>query len=358
MTTKRAPEAATVGLGSGLRAWLASGSAQSPSGAFYAWISEGTREPSFEYPEITGYALTHLAAQEDPVEEEVDAGRSAVRWLLSRLAGGDRSAHFQYDQGAVYNFDLAMIATGLMSFGTRFSLGDATELGLALAGDLAAEVHQKGRLDSVPASSPRRSSRSAWSTRGDAHLLKAVQSLLWSDHLQVAGSLEAAHRLVRYCTKSQEDDGRFVTHPDDHETMLHPHLYAMEGLWMYASATGDAEARERARQGTEWVFQQRLESGGFPRFVPTEGGPVGPEQMDATAQALRTAALTDFTMERMKPTLDRLGDVVVAGSDGSVLPYQPLAEQRDLNVWATLFAAQAVDLVESPTAPLLWRYLV
>ena len=363
-----------LSLADGLRRWLSSARPQAPSGAYYAWIDAVTGRPSFAYPEITGYALTHLVGRADPTPAELDRAGAAARWLVERFARGDRSAHQGYDGGTVYSFDLAMIATGLMSAGTVLDAGPVRDLGLHLAADLQAEIERSGRLDSIaPGTAP--SSRSAWSTRGRAHLLKAVQSLLWADRLGRPGALDAARTLVRSGSAAQKPDGRFVTHPDDVETMLHPHLYAVEGLWMFAAATGDAEALERAELGTRWALQQQLESGGLPRYVTTRDGGVGPEQLDATAQALRAGTLLNICPARCSSVADRLRELAQGGlaqgdlaqgdlgqgdpaqigdGGGLVLPYQP--GSTHLNVWVTLFAAQASAVVDGHV--LGWQNLV
>ena len=43
-----------------IRRWLVR-RARSTSGAVYAWVDAATGAPAFEYPEITGYALTFCA---------------------------------------------------------------------------------------------------------------------------------------------------------------------------------------------------------------------------------------------------------------------------------------------------------
>ena len=57
-------------LSAGLRRWLASGAIQPESGAFCAWREEESGTLAFEYPEITGYALTWLACRPDPTDAE------------------------------------------------------------------------------------------------------------------------------------------------------------------------------------------------------------------------------------------------------------------------------------------------
>lgn len=336
----------------GLRGWLAGGEPQSPSGAFYAWVDEGG-EPAFEYPEITGYALTHLAGVADPTEAEVAAGHRAGSWLVSRLGGGDRSARAAWDDAAVYTFDLAMISTGAQAFGSRHADGALVDFGLGLARAVQEEVEATGHLESLPDGAT--SARSAWSTRGHAHLLKAVQCLLWAHSLGVDGAGEAAATLARATYPDQRDDGRFVTHPEQSQTLLHPHLYAVEGLWMLGAATGDAEATDRARSAAQWVWSQQRASGAFPRSATPEGEQ-GVDQGDLTAQALRAAVLLDVAPDRQELTAQWLADVAVPAAGGLALPYQPGSGALHRNTWCTLFAAQALGL--RGAADLDWRYLV
>ena len=91
-----------------LRVWLVH-EAQAPSGAFYSWVDTSSGVPGYEYPEITGYALTHIASLDDPSGAEVDAGMLAGRWLVDRIRSSDLAARSDTDGGAAYVFDLAMI---------------------------------------------------------------------------------------------------------------------------------------------------------------------------------------------------------------------------------------------------------
>ncbi len=279
----------------GLRAWLVSSPA-SPSGAFHAWLDASSGEPSFEYPEITGYALTHFAGLSDPSDEEVRAGLRAGNWLARRLETGDLSAREGWEEGAVYSFDLAMIATGLLAFGHRFQVGRLVDNGLRLAELVRDLIDADGRLAPVDTRLPQAAWRRSWSTLGHAHLLKVVQCLLWADRLEAAGCREAASRLISTSPSVEREDGRFETDPDDDDTMLHAHCYALSGLWIYGRATGDRGAIDRARRAVEWVWRQQLGNGGFPRTVPTarsggDGRGIAVEQTDVTAQAI-CAALT------------------------------------------------------------------
>jgi hypothetical protein len=104
----------------GLARWISSGACQSSSGAFAAWVEMASGEKAYDYAEITGYALTHLAARAELADDEIAVGRRAADWLVGRVQQRRLAARDGWDSGAVYLFDLGMISTGLQTFGRRF----------------------------------------------------------------------------------------------------------------------------------------------------------------------------------------------------------------------------------------------
>jgi hypothetical protein len=327
-----------------LRDWLLSDACRSPSGAFCAWRDAENGRLAFEYPEISGYALTYAAALEDPTDAEVESAGRAADWLVQRLRAGDRSARAGWDGGAIYVFDLAMVSSGLVSFGRRFGGGYQTT-GLRIVEQLVRDASVIGRIPAV-APGPR-ASHTGWSTEGRAHLLKVVQCLL------LAGERAAARSLIAEAGALQQADGRFVTEAGSAATMLHPHCYALEGLWIWGVAQEDEEALDRARRGVAWAFAHQLPSGGLPRFVRADGEP-GPEQSDATAQAVRIACLLDERTPAVERAAERLEELARNGA----VPYRPGARPVHENVWATLFAAQALELARNDDSLLTWQTLV
>lgn len=347
---RAATQDAQLELAADLRRWLASGELQSDSGAFCAWRDADAGSLAFEYPEITGYALTWLAAQPDPTDQEIAAGRRAADWLTGRLQAGDRSARDGWDDGAAYTFDLGMIAAGLQSFGR--DLGDTrhVEQGRSTAEELAAFVRSEAGLESLAPDGPATTRPSEWSTRGGPHLVKCVQSLL------LAGEHAAAADLVDAAAAWAQPDGRFQTQPDDDRTMLHPHLYTVEGLWMWGQATGDTEALDRAREATEWVWGHRLDSGGLPRYV--DGVAPAPEQWDVTSQAIRAAAMTQADVGGLEIATARLTELARPARDGRALVYQPESGAEHHNAWVSMFGAQALLLAGSGPEAMTWDQLV
>jgi hypothetical protein len=334
-----------------LRLWLTSGRVQSPSGAFCAWRDAASDDLAFEYPEITGYALTWLAARIREDDRALASGTRAAEWVVRRLAAGDRSARACWEDGAVYTFDLGMIASGLISFGSAAGNVGYERVGRMVAASLAAYVDHEGELPALAPDGPSGARDGQWSSGGRVHLVKCVQALLLGDHPN------QARRLVGQASADQAADGHFITQPGDSFVMLHPHLYAVEGLWMWAMSSGDVHALTRARAAVDWAWRQQLPDGGLPRWVSATE--TGPEQLDATAQAIRAALLLGCIPDGLERAVARLAACAATdGAYGSALVYRPHDLAQHLNSWVTMFGEQALRLASGEVDGLDWRELV
>lgn len=336
----------------GIRTWLASGALSSDAGAICAWREAGDGALAFEYPEISGYALTRFAGRVDPSPAERRTAHAAGRWLTERIAAGDRSARAGWDGGAIYTFDLGMIAAGLISWGEASGEGRFAGAGRGVAARLAELVASPEGLWSVDPAGPPTARESQWSTTGRPHLVKCVQALL------LAGEDEAADELAASAERWASSEGFFETQPESGFTMLHPHLYTVEGLWIWASAREDSGAMDLARRATEWAWRHQLPGGGLPRFAPTgaDSHPGdAPEQLDVTGQAVRAALLTGADVDGLERAVARLRSVAVETPDGHALPYQPQAEPH-LNAWVSMFGGQALEIADG--ARIGWEELI
>jgi hypothetical protein len=329
-----------------VRTWVESGAAQTESGAFIAWHDLDGGARSYEYPEITGYVLTYLAGRSPLPPALQRVGSRAAAWLGGRQARGELCARDGWDDGAVYLFDLGMIATGLISFGRRTGAESLIACGVDLVTLLRAAL--EGDLSPVWRDGPH-SRRRAWSTHGSAHLAKIVQALLLVD----SGPSDTAATLVERVGRLQRDDGAFKTGPEP-EVMLHPHLYAAEGMWIWGTATGDEEALTRAQAALSWTWRQQLPTGGLPRAASSQSAI---EQSDATAQALRLAVALGLRSSAADRAAARLAQLATPDGEGRAIVYQPGAS-RHANTWATLFAAQALTSAPQEARPLEWWELV
>ena len=337
-----------------LKRWITDGTSQGSSGAFHAWYDARKEELAYEYPEITGYALTYLSN----CSEGIAAGRRAADWLVNRINLNNLTAG-KKDDTAVYNFDLAMIATGLMSFGQRVHDDRYTAAGLYLVDSIQEQILAGGQLLPLNPAYPPSPRKSTWSTDGRAHLLKVVQCLLIAQGLGAAGIEEAITRLMQPASELQTSSGRFITHPADTETFLHPHLYAAEGLWMWGTAHGNSDALEQARRAVTWIWCHQLDTGGFPNKVNNIHGYVSDvEQTDVTAQAVRLALLLSMPFEGLDRAIERLLQVSHGDERKKALLYQPTTTDLHENTWATLFGAQALEVALAGSQVLSWRLFV
>jgi hypothetical protein len=339
-----------------IRRWLVR-RARSTSGAVHAWVDAATGMPAFEYPEITGYALTFWAAQSIATEDELEAGRQAADWLCGLVESGRMHAREGWDGNAVYNFDLAMMANGLLAFGVRYQ-PEIVATAITLAAHLRDQIKRYGWLESLDPDVSPRSGRSGWSTEGYVHLVKAVQCQLHAAALGLQGGVAAARAVVDRGLEFLMPDGRFVTQPDAKMTMLHSHLYAVEGLWVFAEVTGDEEIRDAAKAATEWVWRQQLPSGGFPRMRVTNSPTAAPEQFDVTAQAIRAALLCGLKPEGFDRAVLRLTRCVLQTPAGFALPYQPDQAHIHENAWVSMFGAQAYESALAGAPCFDWTTLV
>jgi len=337
----------------GLCAWIESGACQTASGAFAAWLDATTGRPAFDYPEITGYALSFLAGRPSLSERAWAVGRRAAGWLVHRVHRGNLAARDGRDNEAVYLFDLAMVASGLLSFGRRAEHAELVQTGHELVALVDRELSSAVSIS--PLTRDRRPDRRAWSTHGLAHLAKLAQCFLLSEDF---GDSKQLSRLIETVMGLQKRDGRMTTDPTDPVTMLHPHLYAAEGLWIWGLARDDEEALERAHAALDWAWTQQLEGGGFPRAAVNIHRTDAVEQTDVTAQAVRLALLLGRRTPAVEHAIARLVELSHSSGQTLSLPYQPASPNTHLNTWTTLFAAQALTMA-TPGAPAIsWPELV
>ena len=342
----------------GLREWVSSGACRGAGGAFVAWFDLANGSRSYDYPEISGYALTYLANQTFLSEGERSAGHRAADWLNERVRAGNLAARDGWDNDAVYLFDLGMIAAGLLSFGRRTEVERYVEAGRRLVDFLGDEIRSTQSISPVSRRGPQ-SERAGWSSRGVPHLAKLVQAFLLADELADGIYRRVAARLIETIKRLQAADGRMQTDEDETRTMLHPHLYAAEGLWIWGSAAHDDDALQRARLATEWAFTHQLEQGGLPRFAANgKRRGAAPEQSDVTAQAVRLALALGLRFSAVDRALTRLIEVARGDERGLAIVYQPDSPDIHLSTWATLFAAQALAMAVPGAAPISWKELV
>lgn len=338
-------------------AWISAGGTQQPDKSFAGWKDLDTGVLSPAYPEITGYVLGLLATAGD-ADVEPDSGRAAAGWLSSRVLRGDLRARPEKTGSAVYAFDVAMAGHGLLRYGAVFSSERAESAGLACAEYLMRLIDEHGSICAIDPRTLSGAVTPAWSTTGSAHLLKCVQALLSAHTAGEPTALDYAERLVRTEVDRWERSFPPRTCPESDVLGLHALCYAAEGLWIWASFSGDDKALSLSRDLTEWLWARRLGGGGFPAFTTETGRGISVQrQCDVAAQVLRLSLLHRDLGIDISDELHQLSqDSWIDGAHAGML-YQPGSGARHANCWASMFAYQALQLSGS-AGTLSWFELV
>ena len=328
--------------------WLFSGGLSHPSGAVAGWRERRTGRLSDEYPEITGYYLS-AAVFADATENA--AVIRAADWLCERIET-NASASRRVDGSAIYNFDQGIIAAGLIKYGVRAGKTRAVAAGIRAASRLRDQVNEHGHLPTFDPSAGSPVGRAAtWSTVGRLHLAKTVQCLLLAAELGVSGMREAARTIVDDVSRgfSLASDGlRDAAGP----TNLHATCYALEGLWIWDAAERTIRLRPLLTATFGELLTHRLPSGGLPRTV----GSAAREQSDVHSQVVRLAALLGRTAA-IPSSVARLRQVASQADHGWSVPYEPESVEVHENAWATMFAAQALALIDGPPELEWWELI-
>ncbi len=340
-----------------LRNWIAGGESQGSTGAFHAWRDAKSGRLSYAYPEITGIALTYLASLHNQQQQGSPVTQRAAEWLQHRVATGNLNARDK-DGSTIYNFDLAMMASGLLNIGQTVGSEPYVLAGLKLAELLRNQILAQGKLTAINGSRSPMTRTLSWSTDGSAHLLKVVQCLLIAESLGASRAEEAAALLMSSADNIQASNGRLKTQPLDSETWLHPVLYGAEGLWIWGHVHRDWATLERAAAAVNWVWSYQLPSGGFPCVVDHDGHrATGPEQSDVTCQAVRLTLLLGMTPPGLMQSLVRIVESAYIDGASAAIVYRPSTGLLHLNSWCSIFGAQALALLKENDNHMSWSDL-
>lgn len=298
-----------------MRRWLASAPV-GPDGAVLSWVNE--RHPGHAYCEAAGLWLSHACDASGGAATTEDTARVA-EWLASQVgpAGGVGR------DGRVYAFDSAVALRGLLAW--RRTTGSTLLDGSirALHGFLARSIEDGVAVRPPTTGFPR------WSERFAPHLLK------------VALALEAFSRAFGDLSRPLLDRlaERAGAWPVNGEPVyVHAFCYAIEGRLVLARL-GIAKVADRVDEAFDRLATFQRADGGLPAY-----GTATPDETearcDATAQAVRLWILSGASLhaDRIRPALGFLARQQAAAGG---LRYSPGCD--DLNVWTTIFSAQAVD---------------
>ncbi len=345
--------------------WLHDGPAQQRGGE-HAGAVAGTLDAagtaSYVYPEIAGYFLQWLAwrARTFGATPALAARAAGVqRWLARWLACGDAPGTRVFLDGttgdwrndAVFFFDVAMVARGL---------GSAAQMQLLApdAGVVAGVSRQLERLiaaDGLYAACAQNANGAElpdrWSTRRGGFLAKAAAGIVTAAPALPGLSAQAA-TAARATFDASLDWMQARPHRE-----AHPRLYAFEGVMALPGHRRFDDALTVVAAQYDALLARAAPDGALPETLEEDAG-AGPRRVDVLAQALRIGVLLHAHrpqrhVARIPPA--RLAQLLAkqvrpSGAVGFAIP----SAGTQANVWAAMFADQALVFATQPREPGAW----
>lgn len=350
------------------------------AGGVAAWYEIAQRRYPFLYSEITGYMITTLMFlyRYRPDRAWLKSAEAAADWLVGHAfhpSGGVRTRYYlvrhyttpnySFHAGRLYAFDTAMVGYALIQLykvqpKVRY-WGCITRMHDFLLNHLYSKNSiPYAYLD--PESGRGGEDPDKWSDQVGAFHAKIA--LFHIDFYRMTGHprhrLEAI-RLLDAVLAMQEKNGCFITSRKDQSTHLHPHLYALEGLFYGAYFLRERRYLQAVLKGMRWTKQAISESGSVSAIyepLATKRGNSGfahHDRSDIVAQVLRLGSLLEgldegrgmvgrFTLRKLRDHL-LMFQLSEDGPQNGGFLYGADTDGRlriHLNAWSSMFALQAI----------------
>ncbi len=347
--------------GNSVTHWLLEGPAQLRSGLHtgaVAGMLEADGRAAYAYPEITGYYLQWLAwraAIGDAAPPLARRAAAAQSWIAAWLESHDppptriplAAVVPDWRNDASFFFDLAMVLRGLGSAVRHSLIAPDPGVVAGLSRELARLIGSDGAfMACLPrAGAPPLPDR--WSTRRGGFLAKAAAGVITAARVLpgIPSGLVAAAEATFGASLEAALDA-----PHDE---AHPLLYTFEGVLglprhprfraVLPAVAAQFDALLEDVRTSGWIRESRAER--------------GPQRLDVAAQAIRVGRLLAAHLGSRRPDrvplarLERLLAETIR-PDGAV-PFAMEQSPSRANVWAAMFADQALGMNGAPSWPAL-----
>lgn len=314
--------------------WLSGSDVIGHDGSVVSWVNPG--HPGYHYPEIAGYMLSYLARQG---RATVDVRNRVARHLATDMTASGAVGR----NGVEYVFDSAMVLAGLVAHVTTGGLLPAPDMLDRLHEFITSRLTRRVAIENGAEAAP-----DHWSASYGCHQLKCVISLLALADIQPERDPNLLVERLLEDLLPLFDLGRFRVNALSELTYTHAHCYALEAL-LVLEGRGRHELRPWIEAGADWLAALQNEDGGVPSGF---GGPVqAAAHADCTAQSVRIWTCVDPVRHR---TAIERGLAFLNGlTHGGGIRYRPGSD--DINTWATIFGAQALDFADKGGR---WEWLI
>lgn len=318
------------------------------AGAIAGCVS-ATGAATYVYPEIAGYYLQWLAWRATRFASSADLAARAAdvqRWLRHWLAlpGPPTRVHLDgtaadWRNDALFCFDLAIVLRGIGAAAQAKLIEPDAAVIAGVARALERLIAADGSFDACVAHVSSVTLPDRWSTRRGAFLTKAAAGVMRA--ALVLPSVPA--HVVRAAERTFATSLAMLVREPHRET--HPLLYAFEGVLNLPRHPRFHDVLPGLSAQFDVLLAQAGAEGHLPEVV---GSAKGPLRVDVMAQALRIGYLLTahrpqqppdrVALTRMRQALQRQ----LRAGDG--VPFARGGDTAQSNVWATMFADQALAL--------------
>lgn len=345
-----------------LAAWLRN-TVQCKSGPHAGAIAGGisvSGSPSYVYPEIAGYYLTWLAwrgTRDGPDPGDAERAQGVQRWLAKWLAmpGLPTRVHFDGTSGdwrnhALFCFDLAMVVRGLAAAARAGLLSPDPVVVDGLCRALSRLVASDGALDACVPSGEGGAIPDRWSTRRGPFLAKAAAGIL-----RASAVLAIPPEIHRAAERTYGNALTLLAREPHRET--HPLLYAFEGVLDMPRHPRFHDTLPSISAQFDMLLAYASHDAHMPESLCSTSG-TGPARIDVMAQTLRVGYLLSAHRPQQPP--DRVGLARLRQSlarhvrPGSGVAFARSVSHTQANVWATMFADQALAFAAPSREPDAW----
>jgi hypothetical protein len=366
-STSLAPSAAAAEPAADTRIadWLHDGPAQLRGGEHEGGVAgtlDAAGAAAYVYPEIAGYYLQWLAwrARTFGTTPALAARAAGVqRWLAHWLARGDTAPTRVFLDGttgdwrndAVFFFDVAMVARGLGSVVEMRLLAPDARVVAGVSRQLERLIAADGLYAACARNADGAELPDRWSTRRGGFLAKAAAGIVAAAPALPGLSVRAA-TAARATFDASLDWMQARPHRE-----AHPLLYTFEGVMALPGHRRFDEMLAVVAAQYDALLAHATPEGALPE-TPGGGAGSGPARVDVLAQALRIGCLLDAHRPQRhvaRIPLARLAQLLAkqvrpTGAVGFAIP----SVGAHANVWAAMFADQALVLGKQPREPGAW----
>lgn len=338
-------------------------------GGFNSWFNLDFQEYPFIYTEITGYGITLLLFLYELDQNKIflQKAQLAGDWIINcalHSSGGvyTRSYYqndllnndYSFENGNLYTFDTGMVLFGILKL-YKFTKNEIyLEISKRMVDFILKMQKDNGGFFSFynPKNNQKYDNDDKWSNQSGAYQSKILMGLY--DFYEISHDEKIKLLIIKSCEfalQFQELDGRFITQRKNGSSLLHPHCYAVEGLFYCGLKMNEQKFIDSAIKGIQWSFSNQMENGGIPQLFH-EGSFIKFERTDILAQVLRMGLFINHHSKKeiiIKEKLERLRNRILEFQNkdeihkgGIKYGYENDGSLHNhVNSWCSFFSLQA-----------------